>query len=164
MLPLAILAGHDYEYEVERLMGSTNLFSVLDAADEQQVLKCECKDKSALAMRYERGEYEQPFPRCPWALDLSDKPFPGRAKFSESGKDELDSFARKWFWESGFDKDQVTEIELIRDHNLRAVYGAWDALKNVDGLYPETTAWGGWPSSRASVSHQRTWVGWSTIR
>ena len=151
------LAGADYEYEVEHLMGSTNLFSVLDAADEQQVLKCECKDKSALAMRYERGEYEQPFPRCPWALDLSDKPFPGRAKFSESGKDELDSFARKWFWESGFDKDQVTEIELIRDHNLRAVYGAWDALKNVDGLYPNHRL--GWVAFIAGKRESRRLMG-----
>lgn len=27
-------------------------------------------------------------------------------------------------------------MEQVRDQNLRAMYGAWDALKNVDGLYP----------------------------
>ena len=132
---LGYLAGADYEYEPEELLGSSNLFNVLDASNKEQVLKCECKDKSALATRFELGQYEQPFPRCPWALDLSDKPFPGRAKYRKNGKDNLNGFARMWFWESGFDKDQVKEIELIRDHNFRAMYGAWDALKNVDGLH-----------------------------
>ncbi len=76
------LAGADYEYSLdEPLMGSTNLFSVLDASNRKQVLGCECKDKTALTLSYEMGRFEQPFPRCPWALDLSDKPFPGRAKF-----------------------------------------------------------------------------------
>ena len=41
-----------------------------------------------------------------------------------------------WFWESGYNSDMVKDIEQIRDLNLRAMYGAWDALKNVDGLYP----------------------------
>ena len=151
------LAGADYEYEIDQLMGSTNLFSVLDASDEKQVLKCECKDKSALAMQYEKGDYEQPFPRCPWALDLSDKPFPGRGKFSKNGKDELSQFDRKWYWESGFDKDQVNDIELIRDHNFRAVYGAWDALKNVDQLYPNHRL--GWVAFIAGKRESRRLMG-----
>jgi hypothetical protein len=134
---VGFLAGADCEYSLDQpLMGSTNLFSVLDATDPQQVLHCECKDKSALAMACEEGLFAQPFPRCPWALDLSDKPFPGRAKYNGSGQGSLDDFERKWYWESGFDRDQIKEVELIRDHNLRAMYGAWDALKNVDGLYP----------------------------
>jgi len=76
-----------------------------------------------------------PFPRCPWAMDLSDKPFPGRA-----AKGKPSSAAPRnlgvWYWESGFDRDPITEGEYIRDQNLRAMYGAWDALKNVDKLYP----------------------------
>jgi hypothetical protein len=151
------MAGADYEYAPEALMGSSNLFSVLDAADEKQVLQCECKDKSALAMGYEEGRFAQPFPRCPWALDLSDKPFPGRAKFSPGGKDTLDQFARQWYWESGFDKDQVKDIELIRDHNFRAMYGAWDALKNVDGLYPNHRL--GWAAFIAGKRESRRLLG-----
>lgn len=130
------LSGADYEYSLdEPLMGSSNLFSVLDASDKEQVLGCECKDKTALTMSYQSGKFAQPFPRCPWALDLSDKPFPGRAKYRENGKDDLSKFERMWYWESGFQQDQIEDIELIRDHNFRAMYGAWDALKNVDGLY-----------------------------
>jgi len=77
-----------------------------------------------------------PFPRCPWAFDLADRPFPGRAKYaaqwSEPGLGSLGA----WFWESGFDLDPVADAEKIRDRNFLAMYGAWDALKNVDGAYP----------------------------
>ena len=66
-----------------------------------------------------------PFPRCPWAWDLSKRPFPARP----------DQWG-KWFWESGFDRDSIEETERMRDNNLRAMYGAWDALKNVRKLYP----------------------------
>ena len=41
-----------------------------------------------------------------------------------------------WYWESGFDRDPITDVEWMRDQNLRAMYGAWDTLKNVDKLYP----------------------------
>ena len=41
-----------------------------------------------------------------------------------------------WYWESGFDKHPITDMEQVRDQNLRAMYGAWDTLKNVDGQYP----------------------------
>jgi len=155
---VGFLAGADYEYSLdEPLMGSTNLFRVLDAADEQQVLGCECKDKTALTMAYEEGQFEQPFPRCEWALDLSNKPFPGRAKFCENGKNDLGDFERRWYWESGFDKDQIEEIELIRDHNLRAMYGAWDALKNIDGLYPNHRL--GWAAFIAGKRESRRLLG-----
>lgn len=41
-----------------------------------------------------------------------------------------------WFWESGFGKHPIDDMEWVRDYNLRAMYGAWDTLKNVDKLYP----------------------------
>ena len=69
-------------------------------------------------------ELDQPveFPEVPWALDLEMKDFPyPREHHGE------------WFWESGFDKDPIGEAEAIRDWNLRAVYGAFNAMKNRDG-------------------------------
>ena len=39
----------------------------------------------------------------------------------------------EWFWESGFDKDALGDAEGIRDWNLRAVFGAFNAMKNGDG-------------------------------
>lgn len=154
-------AGADYEYEFTTenpVMGSSNLFNVLDAAQEKQVLACECKDKSSLMSQYEKGEFAQPFPRCPWALDLSDKPFPGRLKGKAKNQlSDLKKFANMWFWESGFDKDQVKDIELIRDHNFRAIYGAWDALKNVDGLYANLRL--GWVAFIAGKRESRRLMG-----
>ncbi|MBB3699355.1 FAD-dependent oxidoreductase [Flammeovirga yaeyamensis] len=131
------LAGADYEISASTFMGSSNMWSVLDAANKEEVLKCECKDKAALTISCEIGKVEQPFPRCPWAIDLTDKPFPGRASFKGQWgmKDPLGNLGG-WFWESGFDKDPITDVEKIRDLNFRAMYGAWDALKNVDKLYP----------------------------
>lgn len=148
---IGYLAGADYEYEVKQLMGSSNLFNLLDASKEEQVLQCECKDKSALASQYKKGEYAQPFPRCPWALDLSDKPFPGR------NHPQLSGFSRKWYWESGFDKDQIKDIELIRDHNFRAMYGAWDAIKNVDKKFPNHRL--GWVAFIAGKRESRRLLG-----
>ena len=150
-------AGADYEYKVENLMGSSNLFNVLDATNSEEVLKCECKDKSALALKCEIGEYAQPFPRCPWALDLSDKPFPGRKGVTTFGKEGLQAFANNWYWESGFNKNQVTEIEQIRDHNFRAMYGAWDVLKNVDKMYPNHRL--GWSAFIAGKRESRRLMG-----
>lgn len=46
----------------------------------------------------------------------------------------------QWFLESGFDKDAVGDSESIRDWNLRAVYGAFNAMKNRDGADKHRTA------------------------
>jgi hypothetical protein len=67
-------------------------------------------------------EEPQTFPETPWALSLGmdDFPYPR-------------DFHGQWFWESGFDKDPLGDAEGIRDWNLRAVYGAFNAMKNGDG-------------------------------
>ncbi len=62
------------------------------------------------------------FPQTPWALDLNMEDFPYPRDYHG-----------QWFWESGFDKDALNDAEGIRDHNLRAVYGAFNAMKNRDG-------------------------------
>ncbi|MBI9015927.1 MAG: FAD-dependent oxidoreductase [Phycisphaerae bacterium] len=95
---IGFLAGADFEMTEKSHMGPSNLWRVIDTK----------KDTT--------------FPKCPWALDLSSKPFP------EGGLGD-------WFWESGFDHDPINKSEYIRDWNFRAMYGAWDALKNVKGKY-----------------------------
>ncbi|XAM00986.1 FAD-dependent oxidoreductase [Phycisphaeraceae bacterium D3-23] len=152
------LAGADYEFAPTGNMGNSNLWSVLDADDEQEVLQCECKDKDALSAAFEAGDTEQPFPRCPWAIDLSDKPFPGRANYRGQwgGGDPLSNLGG-WFWESGFDKNPIEDIERIRDLNFRAMYGAWDTLKNVDGQYPNHRL--GWAAFIAGKRESRRLMG-----
>jgi len=155
---VGVAAGADYEQSKTGIMGVSNLWNVLDAASDEAVLQCECKDKTALAMQCEIGNTAQPFPRCPWAIDLTDKPFPGRknAKGQWGGKDPLANLGG-WFWESGFDKNPVTQIELIRDLNFRAMYGAWDALKNVDKEYPNHRL--GWAAFIAGKRESRRLLG-----
>jgi hypothetical protein len=42
-------------------------------------------------------------------------------------------FHAPWFWESGFEKHPILGLEDMRDWNFRAVYGAFNAMKNGDG-------------------------------
>jgi hypothetical protein len=65
---------------------------------------------------------EVSYPETPWALDLNmmDFPYPR-------------DFHGPWYWESGYDKDPLGDAEGIRDWNLRAVFGAFNAMKNRDG-------------------------------
>lgn len=112
---LGFLAGADFDLTRRGHMGPSNVWRVADTG------------KPA------------PFPRCPWALDLADKPFPGRGPHTAQwAKPGLNSLGQ-WFWESGLEWDPVAETELMRDWNFRAMYGAWDVLKNRDGLYPTHT-------------------------
>lgn len=130
------LSGADYEITREQHMGASNLWSVQETAKPEQFPKCLCQDNSPIDTAFTASTRPAPFPRCPWAIDLRNKDFPGRSPTTgKSGKSPLARLGG-WFWESGFDKDPITEVEWMRDQNFRAMYGAWDTLKNVDGLYP----------------------------
>lgn len=76
---------------------------------------------------------EKSFPETPWALQLTmdDFPYPR-------------DHHGQWFWEGGFDKDPINEAEAIRDWNLRAVFGAFNAMKNGDGAEEHKTAYMTW--------------------
>jgi hypothetical protein len=57
------------------------------------------------------------FPECPWAIQFTEK----TCQHGIRGD---------WNWETGFYKDQVKDIEYIRDYGFRAGYGNWSFLKN----------------------------------
>jgi hypothetical protein len=71
---------------------------------------------SVMWYSYEMAE-PSPFPECPWAL-----------RFTEESVEPV-TFG-EWTWETGLNRDQITEFEAIRDHGLRAIYGNWSFLKN----------------------------------
>jgi ribulose 1,5-bisphosphate synthetase/thiazole synthase len=88
------------------------------------------------------------WPQTPWALPLKLEDFPEPKPMAPVGKknaanmkgydlgykpvpDPEDYVHGEWFWESGFDKHPLNDLELIRDHNFRAVYGAVTALKTL---------------------------------
>jgi hypothetical protein len=72
--------------------------------------------------RWKEADQPVPFPATPWALDLvmDDFPYPKRNH-------------AEWFWESGFSKHPLNDLEHTRDWNFRAIYGAFNAMKNKDG-------------------------------
>jgi hypothetical protein len=154
---VGFLAGADHEVSREGVMGASNLWNLMDAADPAQILLCECKDKDALSLSVQAGTVAAPFPRCPWAVDLSGKPFPGRRNLNGQWAATPLSNLGGWFWESGFDRDPIQDIERIRDLNFRAMYGAWDTLKNVDHLYPNHRL--GWAAFIAGKRESRRLLG-----
>ena len=83
------------------------------------------------------------FPDTPWALQLTQDgfPYPQKKNKNEGG----------WFWESGFNKHPLDDLEAIRDHNFRAVFGAWNAIKN-NGAYAH--------SDKTGRMHSRAELDW----
>lgn len=154
---IGFLAGADHEVSREDHLGASDLWNVQDAASAKDLLMCECKDTNALSSAVSMTKKPAQFPRCPWAIDLTDKPFPGRPK-AKGGKNKasLDSLGG-WYWESGFNKDPIADVEWMRDQNFRAMYGAWDALKNVDKLYPNYKL--GWAAFIAGKRESRRLLG-----
>ncbi|MEY3829004.1 MAG: hypothetical protein RL636_705 [Verrucomicrobiota bacterium] len=98
-------AGAEYRTEPNKRMGMSNMWFYQDAA-------------APVA-----------WPATPWALPLALGDFPLLQK-SSSKLDDKPFMKAEWFWESGFDKDPIKDLETIRDWNLRAMYGAFSALKN----------------------------------
>ena len=136
-------AGADFDMTLAGHMGVSNLW--------YPQLDCGCDDKDAINSALADTGQPSPFARCPWAVDLSNKPFPGRT--GDHGLQNLGV----WYWESGFDRHPIDEAELMRDQNLRAMYGAWDALKNVDNLYPNHRL--GWAAFIAGKRESRRLLG-----
>jgi len=108
---LGCSAGADYEITTNGHMGMTNVWNI------------------------EETDTERKFPRCPWAIDLTDADFPGRNKvknmYGRTGPDGLGC----WYWESGMEHPPIEMAEYARDTNFRAMYGAFDCVKNFDGDY-----------------------------
>jgi hypothetical protein len=79
-----------------------------------------------------------PFPKQPWMIDLTKRSYPIH----------LDQLG-KWDFESGFNKDTIQEVEAIRDHNLRAMFSTWAAVKNDKKMHPNhKLAWAAYISGK----------------
>jgi hypothetical protein len=98
-------AGADFRQEPDKRMGMSNMWFYQDAGQPST------------------------WPATPWALPLALGDFPPLQK-SKSVLDDKPFMKAEWFWESGFDKDPIKDLEYIRDWNFRAIYGAFSALKN----------------------------------
>ncbi len=110
------------------------------------------KGRMGMSNMWVLKKHERPmaWPATPWALPLEMGDFPEpkalepvgvKNKANLAGYDlgytptpNMEEYLHgEWFWESGFDKHPLNDLELIRDHNFRAVYGAVSALKTKGG-------------------------------
>jgi ribulose 1,5-bisphosphate synthetase/thiazole synthase len=110
------------------------------------------KGRMGMSNMWVLKKHEKPvtWPATPWALPLELEDFPAPKAMEPVGvknKNNLTGYDLgytptpnmeeylhgEWFWESGFDKHPLNDLELIRDHNFRAVYGAVSALKTKGG-------------------------------
>lgn len=90
---------------------------------------------------WENTDTPQSFPETPWALDLEEGDFPYPRRFHA-----------EWFWESGYDKHPIEDLEQIRDWNLLAGFGAWSAIKNK-GAYERND-----PDMQGHRNARLTWM------
>lgn len=61
----------------------------------------------------------------------SPQPFPVFEYGKVFGEDSVEKVRKgEWTWETGMNRDQIAEAELIRDHGLLVVYSNWSYLKN----------------------------------
>ena len=67
------------------------------------------------------------FPECPWAV-----------QFSNATAQRVTG--HRWYWETGFYRDQIADAERIRDYWLRVIFGNWAWLKNAPQTRQEYAA------------------------
>ena len=98
--------------------------------------------------RWDEAEQPVAFPETPWALDLNmgDFPYPQ----NQHGP---------WFWEGGFKKHPIRDLEAIRDGNLRAVFGAFNAMKNREGAADHQNAYLSWVAYIGGTRESRRLLG-----
>lgn len=120
------LAGAQFMMEEKGRMGMSNMW-VLKKHD-----KAVTWPATPWALPLELADFPEPRPLAPvgkknaanlTGYDLGYTPVPNMEEYLHG----------EWFWESGFDKHPLNDLELIRDHNFRAVYGAVSALKTKGG-------------------------------
>ena len=98
--------------------------------------------------RWADASTPQTFPEIPWALELEMEDFPyPRHNHAE------------WFWESGFNKHPIYGLEDMRDWNFRAVYGAFNAMKNKGGKAEHANAKLEWIAYIGGTRESRQLVG-----
>ncbi len=141
---VGLRAGAEYRMEPGDRMGMTNIW------------------------RWRHTDDDVSFPETPWALQLAERAFPYPTDggwLNEDGEVArpmidhplLPAPAREggkgdWHWESGFNRHPLNDLEAIRDHNMRAAFGAFNAIKN-HGAYASLDL-----SGRAHATAELFWM------
>ncbi len=130
----SITSGKDYRFRGKLFAdctGDGNL-GFLSGADFR--VGREAKSETGEPRAPEKSDHLVMGTSVQWNSTRMDQPvtFPRTSPWSVSFDEETSVKTSKgdWDWETGALRDQVTEIELIRDYALRVIYGNWDFLKN----------------------------------
>jgi hypothetical protein len=121
------------EFEGSFFVDATGHGTLGALADAEWVMEEKGRMGMSNMWAWDEANEKKTFPATPWALPLEMKDFPY----------PVDHHGQ-WFWESGFDKDPLADAEGIRDWNLRAVFGAFNAMKNGDGATDHPNAYLTW--------------------
>lgn len=117
-----VRSGGERRFTGRFFCDSTGHGTVGELADAKRTLQAEGHMGMSNMWRWENTGEPQIFPPVGWALDLEMGDFP----YPKNGEGP-------WFWETGFDKHPINDLELMRDWNFRAIYGAFNAMKNKEG-------------------------------
>ncbi|MDF1849348.1 MAG: FAD-dependent oxidoreductase [Verrucomicrobiales bacterium] len=90
---------------------------------------------------WENADEPQGFESLGWALPFGERDFPYPRKFHA-----------EWFWESGYDKHPLLDLEQIRDWNNLVAFSAWSAIKNK-GAHARSD-----PDGKAHENARLTWM------
>jgi len=126
---LEVKTGRELEFTGRFYCDATGHATIGHLAGAETVMEEKGRMGMSNMWAWDERDSPQEFPPVPWALPLTmdDFPYPR-------------DHHGQWFWESGFDKDPLGDAEGIRDWNLRAVFGAWNAMKNGAGAADHRTA------------------------
>jgi len=106
---LGYLAGADFRMGRESRVETGESLAPLQA--DQMTMGVSVQWDSVLE------DHPSAFPECPWAVAFNEETCQRVTRGD-------------WEWETGIGKNSIDEIEQIRDHALRVIYGNWDYLKN----------------------------------
>ncbi|MDR3403022.1 MAG: FAD-dependent oxidoreductase [Chthoniobacter sp.] len=98
--------------------------------------------------RWDMTDTPQAFAPIDWGLDLEMEDFP----YPRRGHAE-------WFWEGGFNVHPIAGLEATRDWNLRAIFGAWNAMKNKGGKDEHANAKLEWVAYIGGTRESRQLIG-----
>lgn len=90
---------------------------------------------------WENASEPQEFEELSWALPFSERDFPYPRKFHA-----------EWFWESGYNKHPLEDLEQIRDWNNLVAFSAWNAIKNK-GAHERSD-----PAMKSHANARLTWM------
>jgi hypothetical protein len=121
--------SREHEFTGSFFCDATGHATIGHLAGAETVMEAKGRMGMSNMWAWTNSDQPQSFPETPWALplEMADFPYPR-------------DFHGQWFWESGFDKDPLADAEGIRDWNLRAVFGAFNAMKNRGGAADHANA------------------------